>query len=513
MARGPAGSDRDHLAGLSHRHLGDGRDDRDRPGCAGGDPVVVAAELAVLRSPKLFSLALRERQRRKGFEAISRGLIAIGAGDARAARAMPANAESSLPNEPLDAAAAGADRAAQRRPRRRRARLPRDGGARRHPAARPAWALSSRRSAATIRSRRGCSPSRPRRRRRRSPGRARRCWNSAAPPATGTARSTVLERNTQERPDRSRRRGGGSAPCCSPRARSRSRTRIATCARRSRSRRPSSRPTWCRPRRSPAGCSPRPANGARPASIVEAAWKINPHPDLADAYAHLRLGRFGARPAGAGADAGAHGARPCRRRARGRRARRSMRSEFATARAALEPLAAAPTQRVAMLMAELEEPEHGDEGRAREWMTRALTAARDPAWIADGFVSDRWLPVSPVTGRLDAFEWKVPVAEIGERRADRGAAGARRSRGRPAAGPPEAVRGPLAAARQCDAGDQHQRCPRRRPSRRPDQARAAPGRADHSADPGARRPRPGTRDGRADGTPASSWQRIRQIFR
>ena len=43
-------------------------------------------------------------------------------------------------------------------------------------------------------------------------------------------------------------------------------------------------------------------------------------------------------------------------------------------------------------------------------MTRALSARRDPAWTADGFVSDRWLPVSPVTGRLDAFEWKDPLA-------------------------------------------------------------------------------------------------------
>jgi HemY protein len=57
--------------------------------------------------------------------------------------------------------------------------------------------------------------------------------------------------------------------------------------------------------------------------------------------------------------------------------------------------------------------EHGDEGRAREWMTRAVAARRDPAWTADGFVSDRWMPVSPVTGRLDAFQWKDPLAGVG----------------------------------------------------------------------------------------------------
>jgi HemY protein len=39
-------------------------------------------------------------------------------------------------------------------------------------------------------------------------------------------------------------------------------------------------------------------------------------------------------------------------------------------------------------------------------------AARDPAWTSDGLVSDRWLPVSPATGRLDAFQWKVPVADL-----------------------------------------------------------------------------------------------------
>src|SRR5436305_14243433 len=48
-------------------------------------------------------------------------------------------------------------------------------------------------------------------------------------------------------------------------------------------------------------------------------------------------------------------------------------------------------------------------------MARALNAPRDPAWTADGIVSDRWLPVSPVSGRLDAFQWRVPVAEVGER--------------------------------------------------------------------------------------------------
>jgi HemY protein len=148
------------------------------------------------------------------------------------------------------------------------------------------------------------------------------------------------------------------------------------------------------------------------ARIIETAWKANPHPDLADTYAHLRPGdaardrlarvqTLTREPAGhvEGALAVAQAALDAR--------------EFAIARDALRPLSAAPTQRVAMLFARLEEMEHGDEGRAREWMTRAVRARRDPVWTADGFVSDRWMPVSPVTGRLDAFVWMEPLAQIG----------------------------------------------------------------------------------------------------
>ncbi len=145
------------------------------------------------------------------------------------------------------------------------------------------------------------------------------------------------------------------------------------------------------------------------ARIIEAAWRANPHPDLADAYAHLRPGTS-ARERLARVEALAAMA-PGNVEAALAVARAALDArEFATARAALAPLIAAPTRRVAALMAELEEAEHGDEGRAREWMTRALNARRDPAWTADGFVSDRWLPVSPVSGRLDAFEWKDPLA-------------------------------------------------------------------------------------------------------
>lgn len=62
-----------------------------------------------------------------------------------------------------------------------------------------------------------------------------------------------------------------------------------------------------------------------------------------------------------------------------------------------------------LLMADIEEAETGDQGRVRYWLAQALRAPRDPEWVADGQVSQHWLPVSPVTGRLDAFEWKRAV--------------------------------------------------------------------------------------------------------
>ncbi|MET0678359.1 MAG: heme biosynthesis HemY N-terminal domain-containing protein [Bradyrhizobium sp.] len=145
--------------------------------------------------------------------------------------------------------------------------------------------------------------------------------------------------------------------------------------------------------------------------LVDTAWLAQPHPDLADAYAHVKLGDSArqrlVRIETLAAKTPGHieGALAIARAAIDA-------SEFARARAALEPFTAEPTQRVALLMAELERTEHGDSGRARAWTLRAVRALHDPAWTADGYVSDRWRPVSPVTGRLDAFQWQTPVAAL-----------------------------------------------------------------------------------------------------
>jgi HemY protein len=126
--------------------------------------------------------------------------------------------------------------------------------------------------------------------------------------------------------------------------------------------------------------------------IVEAAWLAQPHPDLADAYAHVKLGdsarqRLVRIETLAGKMPGhLESALAVARAAIGA-------SEFAKARAALAAFVETPTQRVAMLMAEIERTEHGDTGKARAWTMRAVRALHDPVWTADGYVSDRWRPV------------------------------------------------------------------------------------------------------------------------
>jgi HemY protein len=145
--------------------------------------------------------------------------------------------------------------------------------------------------------------------------------------------------------------------------------------------------------------------------ILEAGWRKSPHPDIATAYADLLPGaaardrllrvRLLARLAEShpeGALALANAALEAH--------------EFAEARMSLAPLLATPTRRVATLMARIEAAQHGDTGLAREWMARAVHAAHDPVWTADGVIAETWMPVSPVTGRLDTFQWRVPVAEL-----------------------------------------------------------------------------------------------------
>lgn len=151
------------------------------------------------------------------------------------------------------------------------------------------------------------------------------------------------------------------------------------------------------------------------AGLLRRVWRDTAHPQIAELFAHAQPGASAVErfkrtrsliedPA-AGPEAAAAYARGA-----------IDAHEWAEARKALTGfIETEPTQRLCLLMAEIEEGETGDQGKARAWLSRAVKAPRDPVWTADGITSDEWEPTSPITGRLDAFAWKVPVAALAGR--------------------------------------------------------------------------------------------------
>ncbi len=145
----------------------------------------------------------------------------------------------------------------------------------------------------------------------------------------------------------------------------------------------------------------------RAMKVLRATWSHSPHPELADLILHADVtanaedGFERVRDTvGSAADhienavALARGAISARR--------------FDVAREALSTYSVdQPQARVCALMAQIEDASD-DKGRVKEWLARALNAPRDPMWVSDGVASPRWVSVSPVTGEIVPCEWKMP---------------------------------------------------------------------------------------------------------
>lgn len=146
--------------------------------------------------------------------------------------------------------------------------------------------------------------------------------------------------------------------------------------------------------------------------LLETLWKNEPHPQIAQLFLRLRSGDT---------------AVDRLKRAEKFEALKpnNVESLFIVAQAALDAQkfdkarekaeAAArisPRESIYLLLAEIEEAQSGDQGRMRHWLAQAVRAPKDPAWVADGIVSEKWLPYSPVNWRLDAFEWKTPFDQL-----------------------------------------------------------------------------------------------------
>ena len=149
--------------------------------------------------------------------------------------------------------------------------------------------------------------------------------------------------------------------------------------------------------------------------MIERAWPRCQHPDIARAYLDVRPGDSTTdRLSRAKTLMGIASFDPVSRLTVARAALAG--KDFTTARNAMAPLVGEgtrPTVRMCMLMAEIEDAEHGDLGQWREWLARASHAALDSAWVSDGIVYDHWAPTSPTTGKLDTFHWQVPAERLG----------------------------------------------------------------------------------------------------
>jgi len=143
--------------------------------------------------------------------------------------------------------------------------------------------------------------------------------------------------------------------------------------------------------------------------VLKKAWEVQPHPDLAAAFAEIkpeespaeRLKRFRALT----------NLKPDHPEARMLLAELNIAGEdFPAARKALGDLAETdPTARSLTLMAAIERGEGAADSVVRGWLARALTASRGPQWICEkcGTAHGAWSPVCAQCGSFDTLSWKT----------------------------------------------------------------------------------------------------------
>ena len=144
--------------------------------------------------------------------------------------------------------------------------------------------------------------------------------------------------------------------------------------------------------------------------MIREAWRRSPHPEFAKVYGDL-----------GGGDA-LNRVRRCERLLSFNPQHEESHVQLAQsalaaglwgkARAHLEKAAAdEPSMRICRLMAELEERERGDFGKARDWLLRASTAPPDPAWVCNacGSVHENWRPLCGACGALGKLVWRIPT--------------------------------------------------------------------------------------------------------
>ena len=149
----------------------------------------------------------------------------------------------------------------------------------------------------------------------------------------------------------------------------------------------------------------------RAQGVVEACWAQSPHPDLAEVYASIKpdesYEQRAKRLAGL-----AHLNRD-HFESRVLEAEEAVQlKNWSEARRLLAPVAhEAASARVCALMAEIEEGENADATAAHAWLSRAARASRDAEWRCAGCGATQadWRPVCHACGSFDSLNWFAPV--------------------------------------------------------------------------------------------------------
>jgi len=146
--------------------------------------------------------------------------------------------------------------------------------------------------------------------------------------------------------------------------------------------------------------------------VLKKAWSVHPHPDLAKAFAEMepdetpeaRLKRF----------ATLIKANPEHRESKLLQAELYIAAEdFPAARRALGDLPEdAPDARVLTIMAAIERGEGASDAVVEGWLTRALAAPRGPQWVCDKChnIHREWVPVCENCDSFDTLSWTTPPA-------------------------------------------------------------------------------------------------------
>lgn len=151
---------------------------------------------------------------------------------------------------------------------------------------------------------------------------------------------------------------------------------------------------------------------------IETTWEHHPHPDLVPLYLEAKPGQ-----------GALDRLKRVQRLAERNPAHRE--SELALARAALEAElwgearrhlenagGPVPSEDVCRMMSELEERENDDHEAARQWLLRAAQAPSDPVWVCQecGAVAAEWHAMCESCESFDSFVWRTPphvVEELG----------------------------------------------------------------------------------------------------